>query len=101
MLYPQKVKQLLSSFERVISAFDLGLMNMTLLDTDEVVECFGKYLHSIDDTLVFLNNCKREMERFGLPEHVIALATRPLAHVHTEREWIEDYKNILEKEQLT
>ena len=95
----EKVKQLLSSFERLISAFDLGLMNMSLLNTGEVVECFGKYLHSIDDTLVFLDNSKREMEGFGLPEHVIALATRPLAHVHTEKRWIEDYmKNVLEKE---
>ena len=95
----ENVKQLLSSFERVISAFDLGLMNMSLIGTGEVIECFGKYLRSIDDTLVFLNDSKREMEGFGLPEHVIALATRPLAHVHTERIWIEDYtKNVLEKE---
>lgn len=94
----EKVKQLLSGFERVISAFDLGLMNMSLLDTGEVIECFEQYLRSIDDTLVFLNNCKHEMEGFGLPEHVIALATRPLVHVRTERRWIEDYmKNVLEK----
>ena len=96
----KNVKQLLSSFERVISAFDLGLMNMSLLDKGEVIECFGKYLRSIDDTLVFLNDSKCEMEGFGLPEHVIALATRPLAHVHTERKWVEDYtKNVLEKEE--
>jgi hypothetical protein len=39
------------------------------------------------------------MEEFDLPEHIIALATRPLAHVHTERKWIEDYRRkLLENE---
>jgi len=95
-----KVKELISDFERIICRFDLGMFNLFLLDTDEILDCFERYLKSADETIIFLQNSKQEMEKLGLPDNVIALATRPLAHVRTEKKWIEEYMNQLKNREV-
>ncbi len=51
-----KVKELISEMERLITRFDLGLLNLNLLSKAEVKSCLDKYVNSIDETKKYLNS---------------------------------------------
>lgn len=93
------VKRLLSSSERIVQGLDLGIINSPLLTTEEIIECLNNYLVSLRETENYLNEGLSTVRSLGLPSHVVALSTRPLAHTITERQWVEEYIESLRKEE--
>jgi len=95
----EKIKALLSKNQKLISPFDLGIAYLDLLKSEEILECLNLYLKSTDERLSFLQDSIRRMKESGAPNRVIALFDRPLAHMKTEKLWVEGFmKKIQEKE---
>ncbi len=87
----EKVQDLLSWNKKVISPFDLGIAYLTVLETKEVHKCLENYIKSMDGRIKFLESSVKMQEELEAPNHVIALFCRPLAHLKTEKEWVENF----------
>ena len=86
-----KVKTLLSEYETPTSSFDLGIANIPVLEPAEMLQCLDGYLHSIDERLAFLEKSLDEMKKGQAPYFVIALFTRPIAHLKTQKAWVKEF----------
>ncbi len=95
----EKVKFLLSKNKKLISPFDLGIAYLKLLEPEEVFECLKRYIDSVDERINFLRDSIDMMERTKAPYHVIALFSRPLAHMKTEKKWVEKFMDKIKKEE--
>ena len=91
-----RIKAVLSKNEKLISSFDLGIAYQKLLSPGEVLECLELYQGSINEQLIHLEDKLQAMEEANSPFFVIALFTRPIAHLKAEKEWVEMYikKNL-------
>ena len=95
----EKVKSLLSKNKKLISPFDLGIAYLKLLEPEDVFECLKRYIDSVDEHINFLENSIHMMEKSKAPYHVIALFSRPLAHMKTEKKWVEGFMDKINKEE--
>ncbi len=84
-----KIKFNLSNYEKIKSNFDLGIAYMKFLPPVEIFNCLREYIESIDNRLDFLEDKLDYMRKIDAPFHVIALFTRPIAHLKAEKTWIE------------
>ena len=94
----EKVKQILSENQKHISSFDLAMANIEILKPNEAVECLKLYLKSTCQRIKFLEKTIMIQESNNSPPNVIGLFTRPLAILKAEKEWVQDFTRILEKE---
>lgn len=89
----EKVKLVLSQNKKVVSPFDLGIAYHDLLTHEEVLECLTLYVESLNEREALI---ERSLE--GKKDCiVVALFTRPLAHVRAERVWVEQFKKDIER----
>ncbi|MCK5559736.1 MAG: hypothetical protein KAJ51_04055, partial [Thermoplasmata archaeon] len=51
--------------------------------------CLREYIESIDNRRDFLEDKLDYMRKIDAPFHVIALFTRPIAHLNAEKTWVE------------
>lgn len=86
-----KVKELLSENKKLISPFDLGMSYLTFLSPEEILECLGLYLDGLKKRLTFLEEGLLKVEESGESYNIVALFTRPLAHLRVEKSWVEEF----------
>ena len=91
----EKVTALLSKNIKLISPFDLGIAYIGLLEPKEALKCLELYLESLGERLSFLEDSQKNMEELGASYHVVALFSRPLAHLKTERSWVEQFMGVV------
>uniref|UniRef100_A9A7Q9 Transcriptional regulator, PadR-like family n=1 Tax=Methanococcus maripaludis (strain C6 / ATCC BAA-1332) TaxID=444158 RepID=A9A7Q9_METM6 len=87
----KKVKNLISNYEKLISGFDLGMSNLEILSKEEALECFEKYLSSLEEKIGHISGVNKSLGN-ECPEHILALSNRCLAHLNTEKEFITEFK---------
>ncbi|MBA2862680.1 PadR family transcriptional regulator [Methanococcus maripaludis] len=86
-----KVKDLISNYEKLISGFDLGMSKLDILSKEEALECFEKYISAIEEKIDYMNDINKTIEN-DCPKHILALSNRCLAHLTTEKEFIIEFK---------
>ena len=96
----EKVKRVLSLNKKTVSPFDLGIAYHHLLELKEVLECLRLYLESLDERKCTLECSIHEKEKEGATYRVIALFSRPLAHVNAERLWVEQFIKEIERRDI-
>jgi DNA-binding PadR family transcriptional regulator len=97
----EKVRQLLSWNKKIISPVDLGIAYQNYLPPEEVVQCLENYMESTKGRIKFLESSVKTQEELDSPYHVVALFSRPLTHLKTENDWIEQFiKKIKQEEKL-
>jgi DNA-binding PadR family transcriptional regulator len=97
----KKVRDLLSWNKKLISPFDLGIAYLNYLEPQEVINCLQNYMESANGRIKFMESSVRMQEELGAPYYVVALFSRPLAHLKTEMEWIKEFiEKIKKKENL-
>ncbi|MBU7016279.1 MAG: PadR family transcriptional regulator [Theionarchaea archaeon] len=96
----EKIKSVLSLNKKTVSPFDLGIAYHYLLKPEEVLECLRLYLESLDKRRTALERSIREKQREGANYRVIALFSRPLAHVNAERLWVEQFIKEVERRDI-
>ena len=89
----EKVKLVLSQNKKVVSPFDLGIVYHDLLTHEEVLECLTLYVESLNEREALIERSLDGKKDYS----VIALFTRPLAHVRAERAWVEQFKKDIER----
>jgi len=85
----ETIKFHLSNSIKVTSTFDLGIAYMRFLPTNEVLICLKKYIESINNRLLFLEEKLDEIRKTNAPFHIIALFSRPIAILKAEKVWVE------------
>jgi DNA-binding PadR family transcriptional regulator len=96
----EKITSVLSLNKKTISPFDLGIAYHHLLKLEEVLECLRLYLESLDERRSALERSICEKEKEGANYRVIALFSRPLAHVNAERLWVEQFIKEIERRNI-
>jgi DNA-binding PadR family transcriptional regulator len=91
----EKVKDILSNVEKIIWRIDLGISNLYLLNKEGAIECFKKYIESINERLEIYKQLNAFFEKNNYPQSDHALAIRPMMHLKTEKEWAIDFLNKL------
>ena len=86
-----KIESITSKYETLKWRMDLGMAYLNVLSKDEAKQSLKKYRES----LVELIKGYKALEKFLIdekcPVNRLALARRPLAHIKTEKEWVESY----------
>lgn len=96
----EKIISVLSLNKKTISPFDLGIAYHYLLEPGEVLECLRLYLESLDKRRSTLERSICEKQKEGVNYRVIALFSRPLAHVNAERLWVEQFMKEIERRDI-
>jgi len=91
------VKGFLSAYTQNISAFDLGIANLTLLPPKDVASCLKKRLGMIDTAVSIVTSRREEKLREGRPYYVIALFDRALVHIRVERDWVAGFIRVVQE----
>ncbi len=84
----------------MISPFDLGIAYHYFLKPEEVLECLRLYVKSLDKRKDVLERSIHTNKKKCKEYRVIALFSRPLAHVEAEKEWVEQFISTVEQERL-
>jgi DNA-binding PadR family transcriptional regulator len=89
------LKHNLSNRDKMGSSFNLGIGFLGALEKEDVITCLEKYIESIDDLITTYSS---DLERVKplWPEHIQGLYTRPITILNAEREWVKDFKEIIE-----
>jgi DNA-binding PadR family transcriptional regulator len=95
----EKIRYLLSWNKKLISPFDLGVAYLNYLQPPEVIACLESYIKSAEGRIKFLESSVKMQEELSAPYHVVALFSRPLAHLKTEMEWVEKFMEKIKKEE--
>jgi DNA-binding PadR family transcriptional regulator len=96
----EKVKALLSEPAKLISPLDLGIAHIPILKPNEIIECLRNYMKSLERNIQSLEAMLHENEAYGVPYFVIALFSRPLAHLKTEKLWLEEFIGAIEEKEI-
>ena len=96
----EKIQNLLSWNKKIISPFDLGIAYLTVLNTDEVIESLENHIESLHGRIKFLESSVKTQKELKAPYHIIALFSRPLAHLKIEKKWIEDFIKTIKNEEF-
>ncbi|MBA2860578.1 PadR family transcriptional regulator [Methanococcus maripaludis] len=88
----EKVKELISNYEKSISGFDLGMSNLDILSKEEALECFENYIKSVEEVINRMTDVNDTVKKYNRPENILALSNRLLLHLNTEKEFIQEFK---------
>jgi hypothetical protein len=97
----KKVKELLSEPAKMISPLDLGIAHIPILSPEVVVECLKNYIKSLDQSIDSLEKAHYQHEENNSPYFVTALFSRPLAHLKTDKLWLELFVKFIEEDIIT
>ncbi len=86
-----KVKELLSHVEKIIWQIDLGIANICLLNQEETIDAFEKYISSIDKYIDMYQQLLGFFKNKDYPDSDLALAERSIMHLKVEKKWALDY----------
>lgn len=92
----EKIKSLLSNYAKTVSPFDLGVINIWILKPKEALDCLKLYEKSINKHISCLENSLKKFDNSKSRYFVKALFTRPLAHLKTEKSWVEQFSREVE-----
>lgn len=95
----EKIRDLLSWNKKLNSPFDLGMAYLNYLQPQEVIKCLENYIESAKGRIKFLESSVKIQEELDAPYYVVALFSRPLAHLKTEMEWVENFIEKVKKEE--
>lgn len=95
----EKLIDLLSWNKKLISPSDLGIAYLNYLKPEEVIECLENYVKSANGRIKFLESSVKTQEKLGSPYNVVALFSRPLALLKTEKEWVKHFIEKIKKEE--
>ena len=98
LVLQKKVKVLLSEPAKLISPLGLGIAHIPILKPEVVVECLKKYIKSLDQSIDFIEKAHYQHEENNSPYFVTALFSRPLAHLKTEKLWLELFVKFIEED---
>ena len=87
----EKVKELLSYIEKIIWQVDLGMANICLLNKEEKIDAFTKYISSIDKYILMYQQLLDFFKGKDYPDSDQALAERPIMHLEVEKKWAKEY----------
>jgi DNA-binding PadR family transcriptional regulator len=96
-LMKTKVRSLLTQPRRIASPFDLGIVYNRLLTREETIECLKERIEALDRSIHALQARRALHKRNNKPWFVIALSGRVLAHLTTEKEWVGQFMQEVEK----
>jgi len=91
IIMKEKVKELLSSYEKLIWQIDLGMANICLLEDVDAIEAFTNYINSIDEYIKMYKQLFDFFEENDYPDSDKAIAKRPIMHLQVEKKWAKDY----------
>ena len=86
-----KIKSFLSGKSKIIHPFDLGLANMHVLSSEEIMESLELYLKSIEERIQLLECSIQLQEKNKIPDNFIAIYTRSVSTMKAEKRWIEEF----------
>jgi DNA-binding PadR family transcriptional regulator len=87
----EKTKALLSQSKRTASPFDLGLAHLYLLSHEEAVACLKDRVTTLQTAIERVKSHQDHHRQNKRPYFVIALSDHALAHLHTEKKWVETF----------
>ena len=94
----EKIKTLLSKPAKLISPLDLGIAHIPILQPEVVVECLKNYIRSLVESINFLEKAHYRHEENNSPYFVTAIFSRPLAHLKTDKLWLELFVKFIEED---
>ena len=90
-LMKEKVRSLLSKNQRIVSPFDLGIAHLRLLSPSETIACLNERIKALDAAIEHVNTHRIQHENMKKPYFLLALSDRALAHLCTEKIWVEKF----------
>ncbi|MBU1934464.1 PadR family transcriptional regulator [Patescibacteria group bacterium] len=91
IVFENKVKELISTWQPSIYPIDISLANLSLLKKEQVIEGLAKYMESLDNEV----KCYQELEKFLIDNKCtlgnIQLATRRIYMLKGEKEWLQGF----------
>lgn len=96
-LMKEKVISLLSQNRRVASPFDLGVAHIHLLTPQETMTCLHERLRALDSAIELITTHRAHHEKIKKPYFILALSDRALAHLSTEKSWIEKFTHEVQQ----
>jgi len=97
----EKVRFLLSTNPRIASPFDLGIVHLPLLSKEENIACLKERVRALDRAIDQINSHHDRHIRSGKPYFVCAISDRVLAHLTTEKRWVEQFITEVDQHVLT
>ncbi len=86
-----KIESFLSGESKIIHPFDLGLANMHVLSSEEIIGSLELYLKSIEERIQLLECSIQLQEKNKIPDNFIAIYTRSVSTMKAEKRWIEKF----------
>jgi DNA-binding PadR family transcriptional regulator len=90
-LMSEKVRSLLAGPRRIASPFDLGIRYNQLLPREETIACLEERVAALDRSIHALRAHQKKHRENRRPYFVLALSDRALAHLATEKAWVEKF----------
>jgi len=91
IILKKRIQSFLSGESRIIHPFDLGLANMHVLSSEEIMESLELYLKSIEERIQLLECSIQFQEKNKIPDNFIAIYTRSVSTMKAEKKWIEEF----------
>jgi hypothetical protein len=96
-LMKEKVRSQLAHPHRIASPFDLGIVYNQLLSRKETVACLRERMMALDRSMHALRARQAKQKENRKPYFVLALSDRALAHLTTEKTWVEHFIREVER----
>jgi DNA-binding PadR family transcriptional regulator len=96
-LMKDKVRCLLAQPRRIASPFDLGIVHNPLLPREETIACLKERMTALDTSIRSLQSRRAKHQQNNKPYFVLALSDRTLAHLTTEKVWVEQFIREVER----
>jgi DNA-binding PadR family transcriptional regulator len=90
-LMKEKVRSLLSTNPRIASPFDLGIIHLPLLPGEETIACLQERVRALGSAIDHIKAHHTRLEKMKKPYFVLAISDRVLAHLYTEKSWVEEF----------
>ena len=97
----EKVRCLLSTNPRISSPFDLGIVHLPLLTKEENIACLKERVRALDRAIEHIRTHHDRHIQSGKPYFVSAISDRVLAHLCTEKGWVEQFIKEVDQHVLT
>nr|WP_319374521.1 helix-turn-helix transcriptional regulator [uncultured Methanobacterium sp.] len=91
IILKRKIKSFLSGESNIIHPFDLGLANIHVLSSEEIMGSLELYLKSIEERIQLLECSIQSQEKNRIPGNFIAIYTRSVCNLKAEKRWIEEF----------
>lgn len=93
----EKLREIISSWEKPKRPIDIAMSNLYLLEKNEVFDCFNKYVTTIDEMIKCYKDLKEYLEKH-CPISNVQLANRPIQMLQAEKKWIKEFLKEYENE---